>query len=312
MDEGRDKPGPGGDEQTGRCTMKHQILKLEGVDLATHVLRVANVGELVELRGNIENHTKHAYAGSMEWKYGKLRDYPTTKEAILRGRYDESILSITKDVKRKVSSALYARVAKRGMTPKRTRRFTPSSGEVDAERWVQGNPNFCCESKRGAKSKSIVIGINSWLSGGNSEKDFQKMAGTALGVIEALRSAGFAVQVDVVSYVLHDNGYHSVLRVPLLRTMDRMSYGSVLRIAAPGFSRDLLARLEIINRRGNPGDVDGNWSGRCLEIPPKILAHEKIDIYITKSWTDQGQEQIVQSITKKLRGFGEHKMEVEV
>jgi len=261
-----------------------------------HILTLTSIQELVALRGSHDAHVRRE-----EWTYGTtFPDYATTRDALQCGRFHPASLGPARAVKDALSAALYATISRRGLSPRRAVRYNPMGGEVEAERWLAGNPNYYAESRRGRKSKFLTLGINGWLSHGNNEAAFRGLAGAALGITEALRSAGYGVRVDVVSYVKSHNGYHSVIRLPLLRSVDRLNYGAILRIGTNGFSRDFLARMELINIGGDPRVASGEWDGECLEIPPRLLALEQIDIYITKSWTDEGQADIIQSVVQKL------------
>ena len=100
-------------------------------------------------------------------------------------------------------SPLIEELAAAQPTTKRKRQRTDFGDEIDADRWLTGDP-VCFEiRKRGADKQVIRLGVQHNFLVGASEETFLKIAALGAAASELLERLNYGVEIYAVSFAIH-------------------------------------------------------------------------------------------------------------
>ncbi len=240
--------------------------------------------------------------GDKDWRFGSLKDRKGTAESLITSTPTKMVLDKVEEVRtRCLGNETIKSLMEQSYSIKRHRKFSDFGDELDIDRILCGDPNHWSLMTKGRKRNIVKLGINLGLSCGNNETEFANIAAITTVASDLLSRAG--VSVEVIGYFdgtrcTDWTSSEQIITFPIKKANDPMQLYKIACLSAPGLLRSYLFDVMDNIFEG----VVSSGKGRPMEPSKQVLKELDIQYSISKSWTEDGQQEyMLEKIFKDLK-----------
>lgn len=250
--------------------------------------------------------TARVDADKMRWTYGEAGTREETLERCRIGIVPGASTRAAEEAEAEAYSVLDKDIIRKHSV-KATRKYFAAGANVNLARYLDNEPDCFGRIKRGAKKRTIRLGINFVASCGNGEETFYKTAGRAIGLAKALEKLGYATEIVGIGYFQH-SGYAGddeklgrrdlVPLVNVKSSSERFDPQKIACLAYPSMLRDfgfLLADATVALGVQKSVYADCGY-GRAMDVPEGLKSILGLNAIIGHTWKDGDQRDFLTGV----------------
>jgi len=239
--------------------------------------------------------------GDHDWMFGSFNNLDKTQTALDLGLGSELVMTELQKIQREIETdPEFQLLLTKGLTKKRKRVYGESGDELDIDRVLCGDPQHWQSMTQGRKNNVVRLGVNIGLSGGNSEKDFAKLAAYVLVCADFVTKMGYSVEISVLCGAWESirNWEYSA---SLFKVKDANEPMDLNRLSCLGIAA-LFRHYQFIVWTCAWNEHINGGLGSCNAAPKEIKEACEFDELFEKVWSDGNQKfeltKIIKSIVK--------------
>lgn len=239
----------------------------------------------------------HIEPSTYDWTWSKNRECNSlekTYKLLEQGRGLSSVRNIAKRYREEFQNCNMSQILGATKSIKRKRVFNDYDGDVEIDKYLNGDIDFYETIKRNGSQQIVRLGINYSLSCGNNINDFSRMVALASIFAEILESLGYGVEIYACGIEQKRREQKTKkwrnIMFPLKQANEPLDFDRIYSIGLSGLLRDVHFKVTE--------HLHQTHGGICYEPPQDVLDSSGIDVLLSKSWTENGKqvERIVESI----------------